>query len=689
MRTLLTKRNIVFIIICISVLLPCTGFTSGERETANLEDQGSHEQELLWLQAEGEIIFTDIATKTMMNVDLTPGMVTVLIGKDLERRGVRNLVEALELVPGFLHSYLGRSMRGIGDWLFTSKIKYLINGKPYNRAITGDILPEFFPVEMIDRIEIIRGPGSVLYGKWAYTGVVNIVTHKDLTRLYSYVATFDTFKGGGSFSLSDSEKDYNLSLNFNINKNNPSGVELGPDLLHGTHLEAISQAPGPVNDRMKNIYGDVKFNYKGLYLSSYWVYNSSGSFYGLTGMLPEFDDLRHYDERIGLVEAGYENEFIDFLKSKVYIGYREQSGGWTDLQLMPPSPVYPDGMTMTNRNRIEHYYGGLEFLWEGWEDHKLLIAMESEIITSKDKDIWHIIPYDPVTLEPVSEPTKFTGDKNWLYEDFNRNIFSLVMEDQYAVTERLTLTGGMRYDKYNDIGGTLTSRFSAVFQVNNNHILKTQYAKAFRPPTFVEMYMQNTELRGDQSNDSEVVHTYEFEYLYTRNRFNSKLTLFFSEYKDLLGIADPYYSNVGDGLSKGAEFEVVWNMFKPLTLDANLSYVDTREDTTYGEIPGAATWLGNVTLKYNPIKDFYLNLYNRYVGERARAATDPRTPLEEYNTFDITLSVDNLLTKGFNIDAGCDNLFDEEVRYPDTLGGFKEDFLQMDRQLWVRLSYVF
>src|ERR1051326_160441 len=133
---------------------------------------------------------TDVATKTRMYSDYVPGIVTVLEGDDLEALGVATAGEALGLVPGMVPQLDERAsesviVRGLDFPFNNGNILILVNSVPLSRQDAGiNSSALSMPVEQIERIEVIRGPGSVLYGDYAFMGLVNIVTRKEATRLF-------------------------------------------------------------------------------------------------------------------------------------------------------------------------------------------------------------------------------------------------------------------------------------------------------------------------------------------------------------------------------------------------------------------------------------------------------------------------------------------------------------------------
>jgi len=125
---------------------------------------------------------TTIATQTRMNADYVPGMVTVLQGDDMRARGLATIGDALGQVAGFHVTVdnvgdVRAIVRGVGATLNATNLKILLDGVVANRPTDGSadwVLR--LPLAQIERIEVIRGPGSAIYGGFAFSGVVNVVT---------------------------------------------------------------------------------------------------------------------------------------------------------------------------------------------------------------------------------------------------------------------------------------------------------------------------------------------------------------------------------------------------------------------------------------------------------------------------------------------------------------------------------
>jgi len=131
-----------------------------------------------------EQLKVEAATKTEIPISKAPSAVTVVTAKQIAESGARTVPDLLRLVAGINVRWNPMvqtiDIRGFGENPFSNRILLLIDGVPYNSGDTGG-LPlspafDFFPVQNIKRVEVVRGPGSSLYGENAYWGVINIVT---------------------------------------------------------------------------------------------------------------------------------------------------------------------------------------------------------------------------------------------------------------------------------------------------------------------------------------------------------------------------------------------------------------------------------------------------------------------------------------------------------------------------------
>lgn len=691
--------------------------------------------EFEWLREEA-VVMTEIATRTEMDADLVPGMVTILKGEDLTARGVRTVFEALTLVPGIntLVNAMGErrvSVRGIGGGFFSGNLKVLLNDIVLNDTLAamGPVLYEI-PIELIDRIEIIRGPGSVVYGEFAYAGVINVKTRQKGVRMFGRVEGDDdslySHGGGGTMAYENPEHEFSLSLNLSGWESDGPDIETGEDRLYGMGLGYYSMAPGKSNQSAEDKLADATLKYKGFSLTGQYLYSAKGDYFGVINALPPpFEDVKLSDKHVGF-EARQNLDFIDSIEFDLKAGLRRYEFHLDNLIALPPIlgvPIpTPDGLITIDITPQDgsiagpfyeerELYAGAESIWTGLDRNTFLFGLKYSKITMED--VW-------ATANTVESNygvlMRAEGDDNWMVEDRERDVFSLYVQDLFELTDFLTLTAGFRYDHYDnndDTVGTydnLTPRLSAVYRLTDRHILKAQYSEAVRPPTFTELYSRgNSVVAGNMELDPEQIKSYEFGYIFRKTGTTGRATLFYSMLED--NIEYPQYANTigenAEGIryfnasdtitAQGFELELSHDIIETLRLTATLSFADT-EDVEGEPLTGSTDWIGTAGLLYRPLKDYSLALKHRYVGEIYRAPDDNREDLDATNTVDISGNVFNLFKKGVTFRVGVRNIFDEDITDPapvikDDAGEiaymYREDYPRAGREWWAQLSYDF
>ena len=210
--------------------------------------EGSDDEELAALMAllEEE---TELATQTRMNTDYVPGMMTVLYARDMAAQGFTTVADALSFVSGF---YLPENnagdyrtiVRGVGATLSSSNLKFMLDGAVVNRATdaSADWLMRL-PLEQVERIEVIRGPGAALYGEFAFSGVVNVVTRQD--KALTLKAGDPALRQGGGYFSDEISPGVTLNLAVTAWEQGSSGLMTEEDNFA---RRGNGYAPGKVYD---------------------------------------------------------------------------------------------------------------------------------------------------------------------------------------------------------------------------------------------------------------------------------------------------------------------------------------------------------------------------------------------------------------------------------------------------------
>ena len=646
---------------------------------------------------------TAIATKNRLNIDFVPGMVSVLYGDDLLVLGVRTASEAMALVPGV---ELGLSsdgqtqvfVRGIGTAFASGKVKVLLNGVPFNSTLSVATTALRIPVEQIERIEVIRGSGSAIYGEFAFSGVINVITRQDRNQAFVRYSQLDERSAGASLSRHFEEQDMSMSLNFFGTAIRGDQVKTGEDILQGS---AASNAPGTSNEAERDSAIIFQTRYKDFSLSTQWVRVESGDYFGIAHALPSYSPRLIRNATMLSVNAEQHWSLNQDLNIDARVGWLdyELASGLHEFYpadyLGPGTPPVP---VMGSPNYKERKYrAGLDVGYSGWERHAVLAGIEW--LYTDQGDTYAVRNYAPFTPTPVL----YRGAGNWLEEGLSREVFGVFVQDQYVINEHFTLTAGIRLDAYDDVGKVSSPRLAALYHVNDKQLFKVQYARAFRPPTFLETATKNNPVvSGNPDIESERIENIELGYIYNDHLKRFALTLFYADLHDLILIdydapSSPTYVNEGIVHSYGAEIEYSQKIGREFKLAANAAYVHPRNETDNSTVADVADVTGNLSLIYQPVHDYSTSLRYRYVGKRHREETDTRSALEGFDIVDVTASVMDVAETGFDIYVGVKNVFDQPVVYPAPLVRFngasipayEEDYPRPGREVWLETAYRF
>ena len=640
-----------------------------------------------------------LATQTRLNADFVPGILTVLHGEELVALGVQTVWEALTLVPGV---QIGRNSNGArlvfirGLQHGNGNVKLLLNSVAMNNAYSGYSNILSIPVEQVQRIEVIRGPGSAVYGEFAFAGVVNIVTRQDGNRIHLRAGSGDAQGAGGVFSTQDAARDLRLSLNAAGWETEGSDVIAGPDRLYPLGLEALSRAPGPVDNAESNRLAVFTLDHGEFSLLAQYNRSQNGPFFGAFNVLPaatNSSDAVLTEQSLIQLRQGF--ALAETLTSEYRLSWWQFEGNWREEALPPGAPyplpfgtIYPDGVSVRNAITTTRWEAALGLDWTGWNDQR----WRFDLSATQDRidNAWWSFNGDLNTLQPLPEPQRYTGAQNFIDQDAGRSILSLAAQDEYRLNEHLDLTAGLRYDHYSDVSDNLSPRLGVVWRLSERHLLKAQYARAFFPPSLLQVYGNPSAPIGPSVADSEAIATTELGYIFRPGNAVARLTLFHSQVKDLIVIENSRYTNRGRARLQGAEGEWERQLSADWKLAANLSYTDALDEETGKPLAGAARWLGNLSLFYRPRRDLLLTGQWRAVGERLRAAHDPRQPLAATNDLALTLNWFDAGIAGLTFRAGISNLLGETIKSPAPVNTYRDDYpLLGERTWWMQWSYQF
>lgn len=588
---------------------------------------------------------TSVATKSKINSDYVPGMVTILQGEEMEALGKRNVGEALALVPGvkMTKTITGTPMvlaRGIPFPLNNGNIKIMLNSMAMNSEVSGiNSALLLLPIEQVERIEFIRGPSSSVYGNSAFMGLVNIITHQEKKRFYYSAGTDSLKNAGGQYFWTDKESGIKLNANLSIQRD---GEFNAPVNIKG-HEEFTSLILG--------------LDYQ---QSSFSLQLFDKEFMDLNPPNPLV--LKDNDQVLSL--AFKQNlKFSDHWESDLHLTYRDNQAEILDRNY--------DASVMQAQ---------MDTTWNALNQHEVLFSLKF--------DHYQL---DEATLclsTAGTRPNRCPQNRDYLLEDESWNVYQLSIQDQYAINHSFSLIAGIGVSRNEQIRETNTTpRVAFVWQMAEKHLLKGQYSKGFRSPTYFEFY----DIQGvERDLHAELVDSYELGYIFKDKQTLSRITLFYSEFSDMIFPESRSVKNNSSGISKGIEFEWEQRLNHALKWNFNLSYTDSddsRGSQPFSPIPPkyVSNWLGNLSLYFNPTDRILLTAHYRYVGKRS---LDQET-IDGFHNLDLNLTINRFINKHTSLRFGVKNVLDEKIIYFHTAPRQNRLLEYSGRNWWAQLSYNF
>jgi outer membrane receptor for ferrienterochelin and colicins len=310
------------IIVCLLVVMPL--FAQEEDEELEDEDVDLELEELFNVKV-------SVASKKAEDISDAPGVIYVVSQDELQRSGALTLTEVLMRVPSMgiattaLTSRKLPVMRGDLIKINSGHLLFLLNGRPVREVQEGGVNCDFiesFPVDAIEQIEVIRGPGSVLYGSDAFSGVINITTKRPVDEpvTFSVTGNYEVFTGGGgSGNIMYKNGDFEVTAagryyekpDWNPEVMRRIAVQTGT--IPGTSIPIYSHVDSII-DTVKIVdYGpgaflDVKF--KGLSAMFSFVQWTTGAFQKPT-------EIARQQKLFGNV--GYETEILDNWQTEINV----------------------------------------------------------------------------------------------------------------------------------------------------------------------------------------------------------------------------------------------------------------------------------------------------------------------------------------------------------------------------------
>lgn len=649
-----------------------------------------------------ELINTEvsIATKSSQKISQTPSVVSVITAEDIKNMGFCELEEVLQSLPGFefTQTRLGSKpfgIRGVSDIRQGGRLLVLLDGTPYNGIMYGSSVfyGASFNLDAVKRIEVIRGPGSALYGRNAYSAVVNIITKESSESIEVGVngGSYNTYDIYGSFG--QNKKDLSSYVSFKKHKTDGTDVEF----LNGQNEQSTW------NLTHDNLYTNINLRYKKLSFNGYLAFVKNGASFG------PFMSNSLITQNIGTYNISYHSDISDKVKYNLkFYGrneYREE-----DLEFISPNTIFPNPLdslirpfSVTNPEGIyanpnfkAFTYGtDFEFNIDFSPKNKLLLGLQADYHGVKNAKVR--ANYDFHTWQSLfytqNNDTIYYSKENMEYitagwiKDRGQNYLNaaLYLQNMYYPMDNLGITVGGRFDYDSEIGLVFNPRVGLVYGLTNSINLKLLYGKAYKLPTTNQQYKFVGADIGNENLMHETINSFEVVLNHQSNKVFNQLSFFYNKLNDLIiqdrmpeNIIYKSYYNKGENISYGFEFENRVYFSNKVNLFFNYSYAHSRdisanENETMSEHPNISPHKLNSGINYFIFNHVNLNLNFRYRSPITKFKyTDQNGDQQDISKDDVgdyllinsTIRLLEII-RGLEISTSVYNIFDKEYYYQD------------------------
>jgi iron complex outermembrane receptor protein len=619
------------------------------------------------------------ASKFEQKTTEAPSSITVITSDEIKSYGHRTLADVLQSVQGFNVSYdrnyafLGARGVSLGD--FNSRILLLVDGHRVNNNLTdGAFIDTAFilDIDLIDRVEIIRGPGSVLYGNNAFFGVINVITRqgKQLNgaEVSGEYASFDTYKGRATYGKLFSN---GVQMLVSGSYYNGDGKEKLFYKEFNTPAQNNGIARGLDDDSFGNFFGSL--TYRDFTLQSGFISREKGNPTAQFS-LTTFNDqrLRTKDER-GYVALKYEHSFPEIVDVTAQVYYDRY-----EFEIGYPQTAFD----ATGTNVIFSGFTSEKDTGEWW-------GAELQL----NKRLWerHIVTLGAEYRNDFRQEQRVSGQIPVLDERQSHGVY---LQGDFAVLTNLHFNGGVRYDQYGHFDPAFNPRLAVIYNPYEKATIKALYGTAFRAPNFFELSdprFQN--LRPEEITSYELVYEQEIG-----RHLRSSLSGFYNQMDELIVFNSGSFTNF-DAETKGVELALSGVWTNGIRGRVSYSLQETRNHSVSWEMPDSPTHLVKLNLSVPLYRDkIFAGAEFQYTSDRRSlhnttdAAGQPLTIQGEdaagFGIVNLTLFSRNLI-KNLEFSGTVYNVLDR--KYGDPASRFHiQDILEREgRSFRLKLTYHF
>jgi iron complex outermembrane receptor protein len=612
------------------------------------------------------------ASKFRQKMTEAPAAITVITADEIRKFGYRTLADILKSVRGFqinydrLYSFA--SIRGhsiAGD--YTNRVLILVDGHRIRDNIYEGVglgTDFILDIDLIDRVEVVRGPSASLYGDLAYLGVINIITRDG-----------KNFNGAEVSGLAGSHDTYKERLSYG--KTFTNGLNM---VASATHYRSKGQnlyfkeygSPFTNHGVAHKCDGDeavqlfTKFSFQDFVLEGAFVSRTKTDPTGAYETVFNSPLTKSRDEW-GFLDLKYEHEFETGFTLMGRTSYNRYA--------YHGQFAYP-GYLNKDLQIGEWWLGEIAGMKTFFDRHKISVGLEYQLNTRQDQDAHDEIPY---TSYVHSRRTS----RSW-------GVFG---QDEFTIMKDLILNAGVRYDQSSFYDGTANPRIALIYNPFKQSTIKLIYGQAFRAASAYEMFYETDGWKSNPHIKPERIRNYEItydqrlsgQYRLSGSVFDYKITNSIQQVTDSVDDM-AVFRNMGDITGRGFEIEAVGNWEQGYQGRLSYTYQEVKDSLTRSRLVNSARNLFKLNVITPIWKDFLFGgLEAQYTSNRKTLANNKAGGFSVAN---FTLFSQKLI-KGFEISASIYNLFDKKYSDPTGEEHIQAAIPQDGRSFWFKVTYGF
>lgn len=615
------------------------------------------------------------ASKFTEKLTDAPSSVTIVTRDEIARFGYRTLGDILRSVRGFdvtydrNYSHAGvRGFTSIDD--YGSRTLLLVDGHRMNDPIydtTAVGTDGFVDVDLIERVEVIRGPGSALYGSNAFFGIINVITRSGAS-----VNGVEAAGAGGSFG--------SYQARLTLGRKLPNGFEYlisattyssdGPSRLFYKEYNAPETNHGvAVNqdgDRFWSVFG--KASYGEFTLQGGYVTRDKDVPTGSYGSV--FNRSNHTIDTRGYLELRYSHQVENgwLLSAKAYFdAYDFQQLASYDIET---------GRVLNNDTARARWWGA-EVGASRLLFNQLRLSLGAEVRKGTQLQLAN---YD---LRPFTSYLNVSADQT---------VIGTFADAHWDITKTISLTGGVRWDHYDSFGQTINPRGALIWKPREGTTLKLLYGQAFRAPNIYQLDHNGVGVSGNRDIKPETIRSYEIaaEQRWGQH-WRGTISLFRNEISGLIDLATgddgvEFFNNVGNARVNGVEAEIEGKWDNGLLVRANYTRQDAVDSKTGERLINSPENVIKAQVSVPVYRDkIFTSLELLYASDRLT--------LQRQKTGDAWLLNATLYTRelapGLECSASIYNLLNQKFRTPGGTEHLQDSIAQDGLTFWFKALYRF